>query len=280
MPLIGQQFLAGLGRRRANSASVSLLRMKYRGTPASSAISSRQRFRAFRISGSGGLEGRQGDKETGRQGDGGRFSISLSPCLLVSLSRCFFSLQLPQQSRGQRQLARQRRLTAHHLAAEFRQFDHRPVAIHVGLLQAAQRNQGVDHQEHLFLLEMLQQPEGAQLVQPQLGHLGAARAAEHLGDEIPAAGNRGLGAGDAAEDHADGLQKIVGRRSGGLGIGDQNPTIGNSHCSESPAAGVRQSLPLPFPLSSLPVSSLPSLLPPAAGSCRSGRTRSAFSSPK
>ena len=74
--------------------------------------------------------------------------------------------QLPLQLRRHRQLARQRRLASHHLAAELRKLDHRPEAIHIDLLQATHGHQGVDDQQHLVLLEMLQQSERAELVKP------------------------------------------------------------------------------------------------------------------
>ena len=52
-------------------------------------------------------------------------------------------------------------------------------------------------------------PNVLSLFKPQLGHLGAARAAEHLGDEVLAAGEPGLGAGHAAEDHPHRFQNLA-----------------------------------------------------------------------
>ena len=56
---------------------------------------------------------------------------------------------------------------------------------------------------------MLQQPKRAEVVEPSFLTLALLRAAEHLGDSVPAAGAPGLHAGDAAEDDSHGAENVV-----------------------------------------------------------------------
>ena len=114
-------------------------------------------------------------------------------------------------------------------------------------------------------LQMFQEPEGAELVQPQLRHLGVAGAAEHLGDQVFAAREAGLGAGNAAEDHDDRLQSFSRDL---IVLGILVPAVGVFPLGSGPvlAAVVAMAAPLGI----LPRRS--SAKSPVAGMLRSGRS--------